>query len=311
MLNGSEYKLFQLLENFIQDIYGCSFLQTPLNPKIGQISEIAKAHITIRNITNNLRFPYSEEFINDIFPILEVALQWDHLKKERKRMPIFLEKCRKRMGPPSSNFRGTIFEIDIALRCLLSEWIIDFPEDYTKAEKQIDLIIKKKNNEIIALECTQKRGSDEININDINNIIEEKSEKFKTEYMKFLERYYNINIKYKIIIIDITRRGYKIPFEILNNLEKIIICENIDGIFLTWREDKVYSKKAHSLYIKYKSVGNLPDRYFTTTWCAEFRVRESGTVFFLRKYIEPEPAHGEWGPEESLSNKNNSKHYID
>lgn len=311
MLSASEYRPFQLLDNFVQDIYECSFFQIPLSNRIAQIPEIAKARTAIANITEYPRFPYPEEFFDSIYPILEVALQWDHLRKQGNITHDFLEKSRKRMGPPSSNFRGTIFEIDMATRCLLSGWETYFPEDYAEAEKQIDLIVKKQKEEIIALECTQKRGTDEIDVKDINEVIEDKSKKFDPDNMKRLERHYSINIRYNILVIDITRRNWKTPVEILSNLENIVVSQNMDGVVLTWRESRIPNDTEQSLFTKYKCLGNMPDTYFSATLCAEFRVRKTGTVLFLRKYVEPEPAHGDWGLKEVRSKRKQDLSFFD
>ena len=196
----------------------------------------------------------------------------------------------KRMGPPSGIFRGTLFEIDMATRCLLSSWDVDFPEDYTKKGKQIDLLVEKPDGEKIALECESKRGTEVIDVEKLNENIQDKSIKFQPKHLELL----GIGLDKKILIVDLTRSRYKIP-KILANIKEIKICDNLDGIVLTWREDFVENEN-HSLRIKYKVLGNVPDKYFSTTWAAEFH---KGPVFFLRKYVEPEPGHGKWGPEET------------
>ncbi len=101
------------------------------------------------------------------------------------------------------------------------------------------------------------------------------------------------------MIIDLTTPDYAVPTEILNNLKDIKRNENIDGIILTWRE-KEGNCGEYTVKIKYKVLGNnLPDKYFSTTWAVKFHLTNKSTVLFLRKYVEPEPSHGSWGPLES------------
>lgn len=287
---SSMYKSFEIIEDFIRDIYECDFLKETLDSKISQIQEITTAHQTVRKIIDKNRPPFSKEFVEDVFPILEVAVQWERLKKSKKIPRQFMQKCTKRMGSSGSNFRGTMFELDMATRCLLSDWEVDFPEDYTKKGKQIDLIVRKPNDEKIALECASKRGTDIIDAQRINETIQLKNEKFELRYLRPL----NIQFTHKIIIFDLTRGNYEPP-QILSNTSKIRSCGNIDGVALTWREDVVENEN-HSIRIKYKCLGNIPYKYLTATWAAEFH---KGPVFFLRKYVEPEPEHGKWSPEET------------
>ncbi|MDI6846996.1 MAG: hypothetical protein QMD23_02550 [Candidatus Bathyarchaeia archaeon] len=72
------------------------------------------------------RPPLSKEFMEDVFPVLEVALQWNKLRERQQLSEQFVKKCRERMKASSSNFLGVIFEIDMATRCLLSNWKTDF-----------------------------------------------------------------------------------------------------------------------------------------------------------------------------------------
>ena len=140
-----------------------------------------------------------------------------------------------------SNFRGTIFELDMATRCLLSNWEIDFPEDYTKEDKAVDMIAEKTDGEKIAIECSSKRGTQTLDIQKINETINEKDEKFQPEYLELLKT----QCKTKAIILDLTRSNYVNPIEQLD-LSEISSCNNADGVVLTWRED--FSKKRTTLF---------------------------------------------------------------
>jgi len=66
---------FQTIDNFIIDIFECAFLKNTLDAKLCQIQEIVLAHQTVKKISEERRFPFSEEFLKNVFPILEVALQ--------------------------------------------------------------------------------------------------------------------------------------------------------------------------------------------------------------------------------------------
>jgi len=293
------FKSFEVIETFIKDVFDCSFLQQPINTRIKDIGELRTAHTVVNEIINRKEFSFSEEFIEHVFPIIEVAIQWDELKSNRKISANFIENCRRRLSASGSNFRGAIFEIDMATRCLLSDWRVEFPEDYVKKEKQVDLLIEKTNGEILALECAQKRGASSVKVSDINEIIKEKCKKFSPKHLGKLRQWKgrDFRLDKKAIIVDLTTSRYMVPAGILENQENIKLCKNIDGIILTWREKEIKCG-SYSVKIKYRVLGNLPDKYFSTTWAAEFRLTGNRPVFFLRKYVGPEPFHSTWGPEE-------------
>lgn len=288
-------KSFKVVCDFIKEIFDCDFLAEHVNGEISEIGELMRARSAIIRIMKEGLPPLSNEFMEDVFPVLEVALQWNKLKERRELSEQFAKKCRERMKASSSNFLGVIFEIDVATRCLLSGWKPHFLEDYTNQGKQIDLLVKKPDGEKMGLECTSKRGTETININKMNETINEKSGKFASKYLgKFGTKLNN-----KIIIVDVTRKNHQKP-RLLENLDKIVFPGDVDGVVLTWREDYIEGER-HSLRIKYKSLGKISDTYFTTTWAAELfpPTNNRGPAFALRKYVEPEPSHGKWGLEET------------
>ena len=286
-------RTLEVIEEFIRDIYGSTFLRVKLDDKISRIEEIVKAYYVLQKGNWEKQADLSKDFMENVLPLLEVALQWKHLKQSGKISDKFMDQCRKRMHASGSNFRGVMFELDMATRCLLSNWEVYFPETRIKNVKTIDLIVKKKE-EVIALECTSKRGTDIIDIQKIKETIEKKKNKFNPENLQLLK----VQFTKKIIVFDITRPDYKRP-AISGEVSEIRNMPYIDGIILTWRED-VIDKNGHSIRIKYKCQGEIPDEYFSATWAIEIRKRSHGLVFFLKKYIEPEPSHGAWGPEEKL-----------
>lgn len=98
--------------------------------------------------------------------------------------------------------------------------------------------------------------------------------------------------------MNITTDNYHPP-HILTELGWVEISSKLNTVIFTWREDIVNGDN-HNLRIKHKTVGNIADEYFSTTYASEFHMSDKGPVFFMRKYTEPEPTFGAWGPEESL-----------
>ena len=90
------FKIFKVIDDFILDIYDCRLLDEPLNAKIEElkIAEISNAYDTMMNIIRAKRKPYSAEFMKDIYPILEIAVIWDSLKKEKIMDKDFFTKLR-------------------------------------------------------------------------------------------------------------------------------------------------------------------------------------------------------------------------
>jgi len=167
-------KTLEVIEEFIKDVYGSSFLRGKLNGKIRQIEEIMRAHHVLQRAISGKQVDFSKDFMENVLPLLEVALQWKHLKQSGKISRKFMEQCREKMTVSGSNFRGAMFELDMATRCLLSNWEVCFPETYIKNVKTIDLIVKKTEKEIIALECASKRGTNIIDVQKIKENIEKR-----------------------------------------------------------------------------------------------------------------------------------------
>lgn len=292
-------KSFLIIQDFIKEVFECDFLSDTLDSRIAQISELMKARCAILQIMKNRPKVFGKEFMEYVFPILEVALQWNELKSSCRLSSEIIKKCNERMTTEaSSNFLGVIFEIDIAARCLLSDWESKFVENYTSKNKQIDFLITKHNGEKIGLECTSMRATEELNIVKINETINEKNKKFDQKHLALLPT----KLDRKVVIIDITRKDYTTP-AIIENMDNVKIGNNLDGVVLTWREN-LGEGEMYDLRVKYRSFGNINEGYFTTTWAAMFcpPTRERGPVFFLRKYTEPEPQHGTWGSEEKCPN---------
>ena len=285
--------LYKTLNNFVNEIWGFNLIEEPINRNIERIEELKNAHRTIMDIIHNKRKPFSDEFVKYVYPLLEISVQWAELKNIER----FLEKCKQRVNT-QSNFYGTIFEIDMASRCLLSNWDVNFVEDYSEEGKQIDFLFLKKGK-VAGVECLSKRYSNNsLTIDKINKDISEKAKKFDKKYIEKLK----IPLHERLLIINITTPDYSTP-KILKDIEGTRMSSKLDAVIFTWREDIIVGMN-HSLIIKYKIFGNIDKKYFSVTHASEFRVTDEGPVFFMRKYVEPEPTYV-IGPEES--NENNYK----
>jgi len=154
------YKSFRVIDDFVKEVFGFNLITRPMNPKVAQIKELKNAYDTIMNVIDGQRRPFSNEFVHFVYPLLEVSVQWAELRKRAQLTTEFLGKCRQRIKNTQSNYYGTLFEIDMASRCLLSNWHLEFVEDYTKPEKQIDFVFHKMS-EVTGVECLSKRYSEE------------------------------------------------------------------------------------------------------------------------------------------------------
>lgn len=290
---ASMYKSFREIDDFVKEVFGFNLITRPMNPRVARIKELKNAYDTIMNVIDGQRQPFSNEFVYFVYPLVEVSVQWAELRKRQQLTTEFLEKCRQRVGTTQFNFYGTVFEIDMASRCFLSNWYPEFVEDYAKPEKQIEFLFHK-GSKVAGIECLSKRYSeDSLTIEKINRDISKKGKKFKPEYIKAL----GVPLDERVLIIDITTSAYSRP-TILNDLARTIVSSELDGVVYTWREDIVDGEN-HDLIVKYETFGDIDKVYFSTTYAAHFHVTSQGSVFFVRKYVEPEPTWGEWGPEES------------
>ncbi|TSA54755.1 MAG: hypothetical protein D4R38_01820 [Dehalococcoidia bacterium] len=292
------YKSFETINEFVKDITGFSITEETIPSRLRGLKAFENAYNTIREINKGNRKPFSKEFIRDVYPLLEVSMQWQILKGRNELTQEFTEKCKKRVVQKQSSYYGTIFEIDVVTRCLLAGWQLLLVEDNSAPEKQIDFIFSC-GDDIVGVECLSKRYSEgSLSIDKLNKDIKEKGKKFKEEYMDRLITRLGKPLDKRALIIDITTSTYSQP-SILKELEKTRLSSNLDMVIYTWRED-VAEGENHSLRVKYNAYGNSDREYFSATFAAEFHVNNGEPVFFIRKYVEPEPIWGQFGPEESV-----------
>lgn len=302
------YKSFQVIDDFVKEVFGFNLITRPMNPKVARIKELKNAYDTIWAVIDGQRKPFSGEFVYFVYPILEVSVHWGELRKTKQLTMEFLEKCRQRMRNTQSNYYGTLFEIDMASRCLLSNWRLEFVEDYMEREKQIDFVFCR-GSEVAGVECLSKRYSENLlTIAKMNRDITNKGNKFKPEYIKKLGDKLGVPLDERLLIIDITTSAYSRP-TILNDLAWTSVSSKLDGVVYTWREDIVHGEN-HDLIVKYETIGDVDKVYFSTTYAAHFHVTNQGPVFFVRKYVEPEPRAGQTGPEETIEDYQKSAGWI-
>ncbi len=295
-------KLFDSIDKFVMDVTGTKFITEILSPDFECITELKEAHNAIIDIIKCQRGPSSHELTKYIYPLLIISSQWNTLYLKGKITPQFQEHC-KRLFKKQSDFYGTGFEIDMASRAILSNWDVDFPEDYIKkpGKKPIDFIFTRNGNaycgvggDILGVECQSKRNTDDLEIRDIIRDIPIKAEKFKQENLGELRK---IPDK-KLLLFDITQNEYSKPI-FLRNLKEVEKCEELknkklDGIIFTWSE-AVKEGNKDTITVKYKSFGNIKKGYFSVT--SKTCISES--YYFVQKYVEPEPQWAAPGKEES------------
>jgi hypothetical protein len=69
------YKSFQIIDNFVKEVYGFNFIKEPMNHKIAKIRELKNAYDTILKINQGQRKPLPNEFVKYVYPLLEVSVQ--------------------------------------------------------------------------------------------------------------------------------------------------------------------------------------------------------------------------------------------
>lgn len=291
------YKSFQIISDFVRDLWECDFLEMPLVPKI-EIPELQRANHTMVNVLDERRKPSTKELAEDIYPLLEVSVPWKCLKDEGKLPPYFLEHYRPRVKTPG-NYYGSIFEIKTASFCLLSGYNVAFTEDYADRSKQIDFVLHVGSQpQIIGVECTSKRLTVKLTTEKIKQTIKEKAKKFKPEYIDHLCEKLGTALDRQLLVIDITRADYSIPRILgdLGDLDKKVASSPFDGVTLVWTED-IQEGENHSLRPKSNLIG--ASSWFTPKVATEICVTPDGSVLFTRKYVEPEPRMGVPGPLET------------
>lgn len=284
------YESYKLVFSFVKELWNIDLLGKP-SARLNDIKELRLAYDALQNQISANSPSFSDDFIEKVFPLLENGVEWNLLKEKGLLNPYFIKRCKSLNL--QSDFYGTLFEVDMACRFLLTGWKVAFVEKKTSLKKQIDFIATNQRGKKIGVECTSKRMTRELTIEKINETIGSKEEKFYQKNISGLGQC----LDKKVLVIDITQERYECP-KITHDLSLIDIGKIIDVVFLTWKEDKREGSNHHIVW-KYSKKGQYETEYLTATLASEFRVDSNGSpVFFMRKYVEPEPQHGSWGCEE-------------
>jgi hypothetical protein len=289
---------FQRIDDLVKDLYGVRLMQQPISPHLARIRELQNAYDTMMKIIEEKRNPLISEFLQHVYPLWELAFQWDELRKKGKLATKFRRKCRDRVKT-EHNFYGTIFEIDMAAGCLMKGWGITFVEECVKEGKRIDFLFhdKRKPQAVGGVECLSKRYAERyakggITIEMLNRDIKDKARKFEDEYVKNLPSPLDV----RLLLIDLTRADYSVPplVGILDN--RIELSDRLDAVVFTWTEQtppRLTARINRKIRRHCQVIGNakgkwLPDSYETQVFESPFgmgSVRACG----ITPYVYPPP----------------------
>jgi len=203
---------FEIIDSFIRDIYGFVFLTESIDARVvsNGLVPIQDAHSTVMSIIQEKRPPFADEFVEHVYPLLEVAVHWQQLKKRGGLKGEFVDACKKKMlNANAGNFFGIVFEVDMACRSLLSGWRTDFVEDCTKQrQSQIDFVFFRKGK-YLAVDCRSLRftgffSAADLDIGKIESAVVEHAQKFKPEHLDKIAERLGIRLDERVLVMDIT-----------------------------------------------------------------------------------------------------------
>jgi hypothetical protein len=227
-------------------------------------------------------------FANDIAPLVEVALSWQQLANDGAQVR-FLNHCKTRVHH-STDFRGTVFELLTASRVVLSGAKWGWAEDSKLIGNHqggvVDFWVTESSG-TVAVECTTRHPDVMLELKHVQQAVYDKAQNKFTD-LSYLPQ----PVARSVIFYELTRSGFvKPPVEEI--IDGLILPNSVGAICLTWRElfdvDGGYSLHPH-----FQWLGE------PVAVCAlAVEVRSHGQIF-VRKYVEPEPTFGIWGPEEKI-----------
>lgn len=293
------HRSFRFIDDFIKALYGIRLMENPMPDPFQDIAELSNAYNVMMNVVKERRKPITPEFVQHIYPLVILALQWDDLKKQGKLTAKFRRRCRQRVAT-SDNFYGTMFEIDMASRFLSSGWDVGFVEDYVQEGKRIDFLCSRGSElgKIVGVECFSKRYADRntqgsVTIKRLNSNIRGKAKKFEERYTKKL----GIPLNERVLYVDITTTDYSPP-TVLGDLERgIEVSSGLDAVVFTWIEEQPPKRTAHiprQLHEKYKVVGRIKKDNFPSSYVLAIVERPDALgyameAFYIRPHVYPEP----------------------
>lgn len=230
----------------------------------------------------------AHRFANDIAPLVEVALSWQQLADEGARVH-FLNHCRTRVRH-STDFRGTVFELLTASRVALggAEW--SWAEDRGLTANHdggvVDFWVTEPEG-TVAVECTTRHPEVELDLRHVQQAVDEKA-RTKFADLSYLPQ----PVVRSVIFYEVTRSGFVEP-AVRWTVDRIHLPSSVGALCLAWRE-MIDVDGGYSLRPRYEWLG---EPVLICSLAVE--VRSRGQVF-VRKYVEPEPVFGMWGPEEKI-----------
>lgn len=230
----------------------------------------------------------AQRFANDIASLVEVAVSWQQLANNGTH-DRFLNHCKTRVSH-STDYRGTVFELLTASRVALSGAKWGWAEDHERIANHhggvVDFWVTGSDG-TVAVECTTRHLEAELDLRHVQQAVDDKA---RTKFVDL--SYLPQPVARSIIFYEITRPGFVEP-PVVQIVDKLFLPDSVGAVCLTWRE-LVNVDGGYSLRPRYQWLGEpVP----VSSLAVE--VRSRGQIF-VRKYVEPEPTFGIWGPEEKI-----------
>lgn len=233
-----------------------------------------------------------DDFLNKVYPVLELALCWKATKSKLKAAigynEYFEQKKKRLIDKNYNNFIGAKFEI-LALGFLALYRKIEILELESQGNTPGKVDFKGKiNGNIVSLECKYVRE---------NKLSEKKIEKLKKDIDK---KFKNQNSK-KILILGYEGFYGKNPFERFNR-NLVSLSKKVNELVLQYVR-KVEEKINNNIIIELQQMLSLFTR--NISWIRTFATRlildknNFIKICFVRNFIFPEPSFKSAGKEET------------
>lgn len=292
---------FQRIDDLIKDLYGVRLLEEPISPRLSGIRELVNAHDAIVKMMKEQRRPLTAEFVQCVYPLVELEFKWSRLKKAGNDTRKFRQRCKRHAENEGKklnefNFYGTIFEIGMAADYLLKGWQVTFVEDSVKIGKPIDFLLhgKGKQQQVCGVQCLSKRyagrwGKHGITVDMLNTAILKKAEKFTGENLSKLPLLPDV----RLLLIDLTTTDYSAPAVLGYLQDQVKITDRLDVVVFAWTEEispRLAPHENHSIRWRYQVVGDAKKAWLPDQWEAlVFEAKGSISGYGVRPYVYPPP----------------------
>jgi len=328
------YNSLEIVERFIQDIYGAEKLfRRELDPEFADISPLKDIHIIVFRkwqqdpsilergphtsvfpLIDSIKWFSTEEFEQYILPFLEAAFFWELNKDLGLSTSEFRETVSEgiRQGNQSALY-GYLTEVYMSGLYIFSGWEnlrYTDKRGIPQSRRHGDWIFVRGSDENIGIECKDKRqtmrGRKQVRRVDICPLVTDAIKKFST-HQNLQRRMLWVNITNikdysRPSLVDLGNIRWRESKDILaGTLTPSFPLRNKDGeidyVVLAWRE-KMEGDNGFD-YIQRYVVTEGAD-------CSAYLPRvqplihvSPGKHFFVRTYVFPEPTVGKPGPEET------------